>query len=66
MTRRDRPRVLLALEEDFETDERADLKDADAVDAPVSGPASDGDLLKTRFAQESLAESLEPGRRKRL
>jgi integrase len=48
---RDRPCVLLALEEHFETDEGVDLKDADTVDAAVSGSASNGDLLKTGFAQ---------------
>jgi hypothetical protein len=42
------------------------LKDADTIDAAVSGPASDGDLLKARFAQQSLAESLEPRCRKGL
>ena len=63
---RDRPSVLLALKENFETDEGVDLEHADTVDAAVSGSASDGDFLKTGFAQQSLAESLEPGSRERL
>jgi hypothetical protein len=63
---RDRPSVLLALKENFETDERVHLKHANTVDPAVSGSASDGDFLKTGFAQQSLAESLEPGSRERL
>lgn len=54
------------LEENFEADERGDLKDANSVNAAVTRPASDGHFLKTGFAQESLAESFESGRRKRL
>src|SRR4029077_1170705 len=62
----DRPSVLLALKENFETDEGVDLKRADTVDAAGARSASDRDFLKTGFAQQSLAESLEPDSRERL
>ncbi len=60
-----RPGVPLALEEHPKAHESIDFYNSVSVQASIARSASDGDLLKTRFAKKSLAESLETGRGQR-
>jgi hypothetical protein len=53
------------LKEHSKADEVIDLHNPITVDTSISRPTRNGYLLKPRFSQEPLTESLEPRRRKR-
>lgn len=64
MTRHNRASVALALKENFEADECIHLQDADAINSTVTGATGDGDFLKARLAEKTLAEAFEARSRK--
>jgi len=54
--------VALALKKDFEGHKGVDFENPFTINTVVTGSSSDQNLLKSRFAQETLAEAFESGK----